>query len=291
MEKTIRQIILFLVLLAAFGLSGCGGGGGGGGGTPVDTGTINKDNIKAIVGGLNPYASLGGVDDYLADLQITDHDCQDGGNVITTGSISDPPAVNDTMTVTYNDCNEFGVITDGTMTMTITQISDNIDVKPWNVTIHLEYNMSSEDVNSGLVSTSSADNMYLSLSEDEDGNVGVMMQGDLQSLQWDDEIETLSNFNLNFIYNSITGANSTDLNGDLDSTMIGDPISFETITPFTSDGNTDYATTGVLHITTSIDNSQALLTAQADGVSLEIKVDAAGDGDYEYVDLIPWSDL
>ena len=50
-------------------------------------------------------------------------------------------------------------------------------------------------------------------------------------------------------------------------------------------------TAGVLHVTSNIDNSQALLTALADGVSLQVEVDADGDGEYEYVDLIPWLDL
>jgi hypothetical protein len=287
--------LFFILAFGIVSIVGSGGGGSGHGGDGVTpTGTINKDNIIEIIHGINPYASLGDGSDFLADLEITDHACVDGGDVTTAGTISDPPAVSDTMTVTYNNCQEFGVITNGTVTITITQISGNPGGgPPYSATIHIVYNdLSSEDVNLGLVSTSSAD-MAISISEDLAGNFSIMIQGDSLTQQWDNEVETLSDFLIESTYNQNTFDFSLDLNGDLDSTLIGFPVSFNTTTLFTGNDNgvTDNPTAGVLHITTSIDNSQALLTALADGVSLEISVDADGDGNYEYVDSISWADL
>jgi len=296
--KTIS--ILFVFALGVVSIIGSGGGGSGHGTTttttttlPGGTSAINQNNIVDIIHGINPYASLGDGSGYLADLQTTDHACE-VGDVITTGSISDPPAVNDTLTVTYNSCQELGFITDGTMTMTITEVSGNIDVgPPYSVTIHLKYNdLSSEDVFSGLVSTSSAD-MSISISEDA-GNFSIKIQGDSLTQESEGEVETLSNFQIESTYDQNTSVFTQVLNGDLESTMIGFPITFNTTATFTGKddlNSTGNPTAGVLQITTSVDNSQARLTAQADGVSLGIEVDADGDGDYEYGDSIPWADL
>ena len=259
---------------------------------PGGIGTINQDNIKEITHRILDFAFLGeGFLGQFGDLQITDYNCQDGGNVTTTGSISTPPTVNDTITVTYNNCQEFGVITDGTMTMTITQASDNFDgTPPYNLTIDLVFNdLSSEDVNLGLVSTSNGD-IAISIREDLTGNMSIMIQGNSLTQQWEGEVETLSDYLIELTTNWNTGDFSLDLNGNLDSTMIGDPVSFITTTLFTGNDSMENPTAGVLHVT-NIDNSQALLTALADGVSLQVEVDADGDGEYEYVDLIPWLDL
>jgi CheY-specific phosphatase CheX len=260
---------------------------------PGGIGTVNQDNIKEITERILAFAFLGeGFLGNLEDLQITDHACLDGGNVATTGSINDPPTLNDTITVTYNNCQEFGVITDGTMTMTITQVSANFDgTPPYNLTIDIEYNdLSSEDVNLGLVSITSGD-MAISVSEDIAGKMSVMIQGNSLTQQSEDEVETLSDYLIELTYNWITGDQSLDLNGTLDSTLIGDPVSYNTTTLFTGNDSMENPTAGVLHVTSNIDNSQALLTALADGVSLQVEVDADGDGEYEYVDLIPWLDL
>jgi len=331
-EDKLFGLVAFLFLISAMLLVSCGGGGGGS--TPVDndndgynssvdcndndpainpgvneicgngidedcsgadlicpggTGTINQDNIGEITQGINAFVSLG--DNF--DLMITDPFCE-VGDATTTGSISDPPAVNDTVTVTYNNCQEFGVITNGTTTMTITEVSGDINGNPpHSLTIHLMYNdLSSEDVNLGLVSTSSAD-MYISISEDGMGNFSSVYQGNLLTQKWDDEVVTLSDFLMELTYNMNTGDHRLNMFGDLDSTLIGGPVSFNTTTPFTGNefiGNGD-PTAGVLHVTTSIDNSQALITALPDGVNLQIMVDSDGDGNYEYVDLIPWSNL
>jgi CheY-specific phosphatase CheX len=291
-----RYISLFFIL--AFGVVSIVGSGGssghGGDGAPPGT-TINEDNIEEITHRILDLAFLGeGFEDEFGDLQIPEGDCLDGGTITSTGNISDPPAVDDTTTVTYNNCQEFGVITDGTMTLTITQVSDNFDgTPPYNLNIDIVLNdLSSEDVDLGLVSTTNGD-MAIFFSENLAGDMSIMMQGNSLTLQWDAEFETLSDFLIELTTNWITGDYSLDLNGTIDSTLIGGAVSFNTTTNFTGNDNigTGEPTAGVLHVTSSIDNSQALLTALADGVSLETKVDADGDGEYELVFLTPWAEL
>jgi hypothetical protein len=70
-------------------------------------------------------------------------------------------------------------------------------------------------------------------------------------------------------------------------------VTFATTTLFTGKENVagGEPTAGELHITNSIDNSQALLIAREDGTGLEIKVDADGDGDYEFEDFISYDNL
>jgi len=290
--------ILFVFALGVVSIIGSGGGGSGHGTATTTTTTlpggasfINQDNIGDITNGINAFVSLGDNINTPEDLLGTPI-CEAGG-VTTTGSISNPPVVGQTITVTYNACQEFGVIMDGTMTMTITDVSGDISGNPpHSLTIRLVYNnLTSEDVNSGLVSTGSAD-MSITLSEDLAGNFSIIMQGDLTE-QSAGEVVTFSDFLMELTYNMNSGAHSLNLIGDLDSTLIGGTVSFNTITPFTGNefiGNGD-PTAGVLHVTNSIDSSQARITALPDGLSLKIEVDADGDGNYEYVDLIPWSEL
>lgn len=77
-----------------------------------------------------------------------------------------------------------------------------------------------------------------------------------------------------------TGDYSSTQQGTLASTGIDSAVSFATTSPFTGndfvgDGN---PTAGRLHITTDADTSQAWLTAQSDGVHVEITVDSGGNG-------------
>jgi len=291
--KTIS--ILFVFALGVVSIIGSGGGGSGHGTTttttttlPGGTSAINQDNIGEITNGINAFVSLG--DNINTPEDLLTPVCE-AGDVTTEGIINNPPAVGETITLTYNDCQALGVITNGTTTITVTEVSGDISGDPpHSLTIHLVYNdLTTEGVGLGLVSTSSAD-MYISLSEDGTGNFSIIMQGDLTE-QSEGEVVTFSDFLMELTYNQNTFAHSLNLIGDLDSTLIGGTVSFTTITPFASDGSSENPTVGELHVTNSIDTSRARITALPDGLSLKIEVDADGDGVYEYVDLINWSDL
>jgi hypothetical protein len=286
-----RKLRIVMVLMLTVGLLTACGGGGGGGVTP-DT-VITQDNAADISHRILDSAFLGegSLENIAGLLEITDHDCVDGGNVITIGIISTPPAVADKITTTYNNCNEYGIIMNGETTNTIAQVSDNFDgTVPFTLHVDVEFtNLSSEDVDLGLVSIiDGAMSVLLSETLDE---ISSTILGNSLTQQWDGEVETLSDFLIEVVDNSTTGDYSLDLNGTIDSTLIGGSVSYDTTTLFTGnvDVGTGEPTAGVLHVTTS--SSQALLTALPNGINVEIKVDADGDDVYESTILTTWAEL
>ena len=298
MKRELSVIIKFICLTAIFALgvvSIIGSGGGGGGGTtPIETGVINQDNIVEITQGIVDSTLIGeGFVEEFGDLQIPEGACAYGGTITSVGSIGDPPAVDDTITVTFNDCQEFSDITDGTMILTIKEVSTDFDgTPPYNLKVEILFNdLSSEDIDLELVATVNGD-MTITISEDDAGELRVRIQGNSLAQQWDSEVEELSDFLIELVDNWITGDFSKDLNGTISSTLLGGSVTFDTTTLFTGNENIGgEPTAGVLHVTNSIDNSQALLTAKDDGSGLEIKVDADGDGEYEFEDFISYDNL
>jgi hypothetical protein len=284
--------LVFILTFGVISIIGSGGGGGGGGG---GTAIINEDNIRDIAQGIIDSTLIGdGFLEEFGDLQIPEGACEDDGTITTLGSIGDPPEVDDTITVTFNDCQEFGVITNGIMTVTIKEVSADFDgTPPYNLSVEiLLINLSSEDIDLGLVATVTGD-MTITISEDGAGELRVKIEGDSLTTQWDGEVETLSDFLFEMVDNSSTLDFSKDLNGTIGSTLLGGSVTFATTTLFTGKENVagGEPTAGELHITNSIDNSQALLIAREDGTGLEIKVDADGDGDYEFEDFISYDNL
>jgi hypothetical protein len=285
--------LMFILTFGVISIIGSGGGGGGGGGTAV----INEDNIRDIAQGIIDSTLIGeGFLEENGDLQIPEGACEAGGTITTVGSI-DPPEVDKTIIVTFNNCQEFLdgslVITNGTTTVTIKAVSADFDVEnpPYSLSVEILIDLSEEIDDLGLFATITGD-MTITISEDDAGELRVKIEGDSLTTQWDGEVETLSDFLFETADNWITGDFSKDLNGTIDSTLLGGSVTFATTTLFTGNENDgSEPTAGVLHITNSIDNSQALLVAREDGTGLEIKVDADGDGDYEFEDFISYDNL
>lgn len=289
--KKVKSVIVSILISGL--LMACGGGSGGGVAPGV---SINQNNVVEISSLALGFALLGEgySDDVESLLSTDDHNCVDAGDVTITGSISNPPAVGDTIRVTFNNCQEFGEITDGSMSITITQVSPNFDGTPpytLNVDVVIN-NLSTQDINLGLTAITNGD-MSIHLSETLAGDISVAILGNSLSLQFDSDYMTLSNFMITSITNGLTGDYSFEVDGTIDSNLIGGSVSFDTTSLFAGNINVGAGdpTAGVLHVTTSIDNSQALLTAQPDGINIQIEVDADGDGAYESTVWTTWADL
>lgn len=294
----VRYISLFFIVafgvVSIVGSGGSSGHGGDDGDGDLPSMTINQDNIVEIAQSIIDSTLIGeGFVEEFGDLQIPEGACADSGTITSVGSISDPPAVDDTITVTFNDCQEFGDITDGTITLTIKEVSADFDgTPPYNLKVEIVFNnLSSEDIDLGLVATVNGD-MTITISNDGAGELRVRIEGNSLTTQWDGEVETLSDLLIELVDNSSTGDFSKDLNGTISSTLLGGSVTFNTTTLFSGNENIGgEPTAGVLHITNSIDNSQALLSAKDDGSGLVIKVDADGDGEYEFEDFISYDNL
>jgi hypothetical protein len=237
------------------------------------------------------YGARLAVDDF---FDGTTHECVDGGNVTTSGSISDPPAVDDTITFTFTNCNENGEITNGEMITTINSVTPNFDGQPpFTLRVDMEFtNHSVTDTNLDLTSVTNGDISVLLSQTTVAGVFTIEISGVSLMNEAEGTVETLTNYLFVIADNDSSGDFSFDLKGTIDSTLIDDPVSFDSTTTFEGNVNiSDKPTSGVLLITTSIDNSKARLTAQADGANVLIEVDADGDDIYETSYTRLWSKL
>ncbi len=221
-------------------------------------------------------------------------ECLDGGSVTVSVDVSDLNVltVGDTITVTYNNCVESGIVLNGGMSITITEVTGTLDgTPPYALGFKVIFTSLSMDDGS-LVVTSDGD-ITMRLSDDGTGNVGMVLSGNSFTTSAAGVVESLTNYRYDFVMNEISGAYSLDMQGTIESTEIGGSVSFVTLTTFTGNdfGVTDNPTAGVLLITTSIDNSQARITAQPDGIYVQIEVDADGDDLYETIIMTTWTEL
>ncbi|MEJ2453014.1 MAG: hypothetical protein P8103_02500 [Candidatus Thiodiazotropha sp.] len=215
------------------------------------------------------------------------------GTFNVTGNIADVNTLTagDTLTISFSNCSDSGVVINGSMSMTFTQVSAGFDgFAPFTLGINVV--MTNFSVNdSGYVISTNGD-MSMLLSVDASGNESMQLSGSSLSSSAGGEAELLTNYAYDMMYSS-AGAYSVTLQGTLASTKIDGSVSYTTITPFT--GN-DYVgsgnpTGGELHITTSADSSQAWLIAQPDGVNVQIDIDTDGDNTVDETVMTTWTEL
>jgi hypothetical protein len=296
-ENDMKKLGIGIVLILTVGLlAACGGGGGGGGGAAVAPGTvITQDNVEKISHLVLSRATIGLV--YLLEIdgwfEATTRDCIDGGTVTISGSISDPPVIGDATTLAFTECNENGEITDGEISMLISDNTPDFDwTPPFTEIIDVEFtNLSVTDTELNLTSVSNGDISIL-LSETLAGDITIDISGISLMNEAEGTIETLTNYEFVIASNYISGDISYDLRGTMESTLIDGSVSFDSTTVFAGNVNiSDNPTSGVLLLTTSIDNSKAILTVQNDGLNVLIEVDANGDDIYEISYTRLWSEL
>ncbi|MEN8166123.1 MAG: hypothetical protein ABFR65_01435 [Pseudomonadota bacterium] len=220
-------------------------------------------------------------------------DCTDGGTVTLTADVVDPNAltVGDTITVSYNNCTESGVVLNGAMSITMTEVTGTLDgIPPYALGFKVIFTSLSMSDGSLVVTTDG--DMSMRLSDDGTGNESLLLSGNAFTTSTADVVESMTNYRYDFEVNSISGAYSLDMQGTINSTEIGGSVSFVTLETFTGNdfGVTDNPTAGVLLIT-GIDNSQARVTAQPDGTNVQIEVDADGDGMFETIIMTTWTEL
>jgi hypothetical protein len=130
--------------------------------------------------------------------------------------------------------------------------------------------------------------MSVVVSEDGSGIASLQVSGDSFAISLAGEAELLSDYLYDMSVNDTTGDFMLEQRGTIASTAMAGSVSFVTLTPFTSNvylagGN---PTAGVLHITSGVDSSQALVITQPDGIYDLIEVDTDGIGGYDHLMLI-----
>jgi len=231
-------------------------------------------------------------------IPATTYPCTDlggtSGTYTESGNISSPPDLNagDTISVTFTNCVIYGVTLNGTMGMTITQITPLFTgIPPFTLGINVV--LTGFSVNdAGLVITANGD-MSILLDEDGLNNHSMELSGNSLTATAAGDTEILSNYLFDLSGNDISGDYSIDLQGTIASTVIGGSVTFVTTTTFTGNDfvGTTEPTAGVLWITTSIDNSQEWLIAQPDGINVQIDVDEDGDNIVDATIMTTWTAL
>lgn len=203
------------------------------------------------------------------------------------------PAVGDQITIKFIDCELEGIVFNGTLSMTITElVGDFLSGPPPDTTLGVDVVLTVFSVDDGSQVFSADGDISMQLKENEIGDENIVLSGNSLTAWGAGEVETLTKYQYGLTW-ELDGDYSIDLEGTLASTVIDGSVSFKSMETFTgndflADGN---PIAGILQIWTSIDASQARLTAQDDGMEVWIEVDADGDDIYEDTIMTTWTDL
>lgn len=221
-------------------------------------------------------------------------DCPDGGTVDLTVNVADLSTitVGDVISLSYNNCISDGVVMNGKMSITVTFLSAGYTgIPPY--TLGADILLTSFSVNDGVLTITGSGLVALLETDDGLGLVSQDFSGATFTSVVNGATLTLSNYGFVRSINIVSGDISFDLNGTVSSARIGGAAMFDSTTPFTSNVNVanENPTQGVMRISTLKDASNALVTALADGISVQIDVDEDGDGIYEVNSLTTWADI
>jgi hypothetical protein len=242
--------------------------------------------VQALGGG--PSTTLNGV------IPTTNVTCYTNGmaNGDWTLSGNDPDNSNDvtagdTVNISYNNCVEDGVSVNGSISMTITQLTGDLTTPPY--TLGVDATLTTLSVIAGGHSATSSGEITMLIEEDGSNNETYELSGSSLSSSVAGKTVTLTNYSYEFLLNESTGAYSYRLQGTLANAAIGGSVTYTTITPFTGT-DPDDPTAGELHIT-GADGSQAWVTADSGGTTVYIDVDADGDDTAETQITTDWTEL
>ena len=228
-------------------------------------------------------------------------DCDDpliggtAGTVTVSGDVADPTlnnlSVGDQFSLSFTACEIDSIVLNGGMSVTITALSGNFTGLP-PFTVGLAAVLSNFSANeAGLIVTGDGD-MTIQIDADTAGNLITVLSGTSLLASVGAEAAVLTLFQYNITGNQISGDYSVDLSGTIATTLMGGTVSYATTAPFTgNDNGPPDPTAGELYINTTADSSQATVTAETDGITVTIRVDAEGDDQYETTIPTSWTAL
>jgi len=223
-----------------------------------------------------------------------------GGTVSYLATFSDPSATylmpGDSFSVQFTQCHESGTVLDGVFAFTISSVSANFDpaspVAPYDLAI--DTTMSNFSANDGIVNVFVNGDMSIAISDDGAGLVDVDLSGSQLGGKDGTETVVLTGYDYMLSADSVSGDFTYDAAATVGSSKLNGSVTFQTTTPFTGNDGTDGVsngnpTAGVLVITTSKDSSSATVTAQPDGVNVQIDL-VDSDGNPSTI-MTTWDDL
>jgi hypothetical protein len=217
------------------------------------------------------------------------------GTYLASGEVSNlaVTTVGDSISVDFNNCVVDGIVLNGAMSLVVTAVTGGFDTVTPPYSLGVDAVLSAFSANdAGYIVTGDGD-LSMLFDESISGDFTTLLSGTSLLASAAGNAEQLTNYQFDITGNDISGDFSVDLIGTIATTLIGGSVSFDTMTAFTGNElfGTGDPTAGVLQVTTSADASQALVTAQPDGINLEIDVDADGDSLYEDTIMTTWTAL
>jgi hypothetical protein len=188
------------------------------------------------------------------------------------------PRIGDQITIQFEECELAGIILNGKMAMTITDLAGDFvnEVSPY--TLGLDVVLTTFSVEAGGEIAYADGDISMLLEEDEFGFETLDFSGNSLTAWGGGEVETLTDYG----YFTTLTADLTytyELEGKLASTVIDGAVSFQMIRPGSADlpvpftGNDGFdPREGELWITTSADASGAHVAAQLDSFTVQIDV-------------------
>jgi len=215
------------------------------------------------------------------------------GTLTISGEVTDPNVltVGDRITIKFYKCELAGIILNGTVSMTIAEIQGDVINSTPPYTLGVDVVLTVFSVNDGGLVASANGDLSMLLSENLINDENLVLSGKSLTAWSGGEVQTLTNYNYDLTWEA-DGDYSIGLSGNLASTVIGGSVDFESTVSFSGNENlAENPDTGILWLTTTADASQALLTAQADAVTVWIEVDTDGDGIYDAPIIMTWAEL
>jgi len=188
------------------------------------------------------------------------------------------PTVGDQITIKYENCELAGIVLNGTMSMTITDLQGDFVNNNPPYTLGVDVVLTVLSVEAGGEVAYADGDMSMLMTVDEFGFETLEFMGNSLTAWGGGEVETLTDY---WYYTTLTADRTYTykLEGKLASTVIGGSVSFQMIKPGSADfpvpftGNDDfYPREGELWITTTADASGAHVVAQLDSFTVQIDV-------------------
>ena len=194
----------------------------------------------------------------------------------------------DTITITYNNCVELGLTTNGRMSLTLNSQTGDLVFPPYSFSVTATFN--NLRINDGFSVTSVNGSFTMGLITDALGNDTISLDGSSLSISDGGFSATLSNFSFGMTFDYGTSDYTTFADGRVYSSTIGGYVDFVTLVTFEGvDPNNPHV--GVMRIT-GANNSSVIMTV-LDSTWVSLALDADGDGfvDPGYPINVLWDSL
>ncbi len=207
---------------------------------------------------------------------------------LTDSDNSQGVSAGDNIAISFIDCQNTGDqyrITGG-LTMEVKSFQGAFSDNNWQISFSLSMsNLSATDSDGNIVSLDGGFTLEIGTM---DGVVfNGILSGDALTLSINGSTHTLSNFRFESSNNESNNSYEIDASGTVSSNELGGSVEFETIATF-SGIDPGYPTSGAMVIT-GANNSNVTLTAQSDGINVQIDIDTDGDDTPDETYLMEWS--